>query len=199
MTGGGVRTDAAAHFSAYGEVGVEYLELGCRVLLGGVFAVSAGSKLFPRTAFADFATATGRLTRAGSGRARQLAVAVVAAEIAVVLALTVPRLVVWGFGLGIGLLTVFSAAVVRSLREGQRASCRCFGASDSPLGKQHVVRNAALAAFGALGIATVLSDPTSSLDFGPACVVALAALIVVALTARLDDLIGLFRATTITS
>ncbi|WP_432948294.1 MauE/DoxX family redox-associated membrane protein [Kribbella sp. CA-253562] len=178
---------------------VEYLQFGCQVLLGGVFAVSAGSKLYSRTAFADFTGATARLTGAGAGRARQLAVVVVAAEVAVVLALILPALVLWGFALGIGLLAVFSAAIVRSLRKGQRASCRCFGASDSPLGKHHVVRNAALAAFGALGIAAGLSGGTSSLDFGPAGVVAFAALIGVALIARLDDLIGLFRTTTATS
>ncbi|NIK61079.1 MauE/DoxX family redox-associated membrane protein [Kribbella shirazensis] len=178
---------------------MEYLQFGCQVLLGGVFAVSAGSKLYTRTAFADFAAATARLTGAGTGRARQLAVGVVATEIAVVLALIVPALVLWGFAVGIGLLAVFSAAIVRSLRRGQRAPCRCFGASNSPLGVQHVARNAALAAFGAFGIASGLSGRTSSLDFGLACVVAFAALVGVALTARLDDLIGLFRTTTATS
>lgn len=178
---------------------MEYLQFGCQVLLGGVFAVSAGSKLYSRTAFADFTTATARLTGAGAGRARQLAVAAVAAEITIVLALIVPALVLWGFAVGIGLLAVFSAAVVRSLRHGQTAPCRCFGASNSPLGTQHVARNAVLAAFGALGIAAGQSGGTSSLDFGLACVVAFGALIGVALTARLDDLIGLFRATTATS
>lgn len=178
---------------------MEYLQFGCQVLLGGVFAMSAGSKLYSRTAFAEFTAATARLTGAGAGRARQFAVAAVAAEITIVLALIVPALVLWGFAVGIGLLAVFSAAIVRSLRRGQRAPCRCFGASNSPLGTQHVVRNAALAAFGALGIAAGLSGGTSSLDFGLACVVAFAALIGVALTARLDDLIGLFRATTATS
>ena len=178
---------------------MEYLEFGCQVLLGGVFFVSAGSKLYSRTAFADFRAATAGLTGARAARVRQLAVATVAAEIAIVLALIVPALVRWGFVVGIGLLAVFSAAIVRSLRRGHRAPCRCFGASNSPLGAQHVARNAALAAFGVLGIAAGLSGGTSSLDFGPACVVAFAALIGVALTARLDDLIGLFRTTTATS
>jgi hypothetical protein len=175
------------------EVGVEYLEFGCRVLLGGVFAVSAGTKLFSRTGFADFTAATARLTGARAARARQLAVAVVAAEVVIVLALVVPVLVPWGFTAAVGLLAVFTVAIVRSLRRGQRAPCRCFGASNSPLGTHHVVRNAVLAAFGVLGIA---AGGTSSLDVGPACVVAFAALIGVALTARLDDLVGLFRTTT---
>ncbi|TWD82829.1 methylamine utilization protein MauE [Kribbella amoyensis] len=178
---------------------MEYLQFGCQVLVGGVFAVSAGSKVYSRAAFADFAAATTRLTGAGTGRARQLAAGTVAAEIAVVVALIVPVLVPWGFAGGIGLLAVFSAAIVRSLRRGQRAPCRCFGASSSPLGTQHVARNAVLAAIGALGIAASLSEVTSSLDIGLACVVAFAALLGVVLTARLDDLIGLFRATTATS
>jgi hypothetical protein len=178
------------------EVAVEYLEFGCRVLLGGVFAVSAGSKLYSRIVFADFTAATARLTGARVGRARQFAIATVAAEFAVVVALIVPALVLWGFAAGIGLLAVFSAAIVRSLRRGQRAPCRCFGASNSPLGTQHVARNAALAAFCLLGIAAGLSNGAASLELGPACVVAFAALIGVALTARLDDLIGLFRTTT---
>ena len=178
---------------------MEYLEFGCQVLLGGVFAVSASSKLYSRTAFADFTAATARLTGARAAQARQLAVAAVAAEIAIVLALIVPALVVWGFAASIGLLAVFTAAIVRSLRRGQRASCRCFGASNSPLGTQHVARNAALAAFAVLGITAGMSGEASSLDLGLACVVAFAALIGVALTARLEDLIGLFRTTTATS
>jgi len=180
------------------EVGVEYLEFGCQVLLGGVFAVSAGSKLYSRTAFVDFTAATARLTGARAARARQLAVATVAAELAIVLGLIVPALVPWGFAAGIGLLAVLTAAIVGSLRRGQRAPCRCFGASNSPLGARHVARNAALAAFGVLGIAAGMIGGTSSLAWGLACVVAFAALIGVALTARLDDLIGLFRATTAT-
>lgn len=174
---------------------MEYLAFGCQVLLGGVFAVSAGTKLYSRTAFADFTAATARLTGARAARARLLAVAVVAAEIAIVVALVVPALVLWGFAACVGLLAVFTAAIVRSLRRGQRAPCRCFGASNSPLGTQHVARNAVLAAFGGLGVA---AGDASSLDVGLACVVAFAALVGVALTARLDDLIGLFTTTTAT-
>jgi len=174
---------------------MEYLAFGCQVLLCGVFAVSAGTKLYSRTAFADFTTATARLTGARAARARQLAVAVVAAEMAIVVALVVPALTLWGFAACIGLLAVFAAAIVRSLRRGQRTPCRCFGASNSPLGTQHVARNAVLAAFGGLGIA---AGGTSSLDWGLACVVAFAALIGVAVTARLDDLIGLFTNPTAT-
>ncbi len=176
-------------------MGVEYLEFGCRVLLGGVFAVSAGSKLYSRTAFADFTVATARLTGARAARARQLAAAAVAAEIAIVLALIVPALVLWGFAASIGLLAVLTATIVRALRRGQRAPCRCFGASNSPLGAQHVARNAALAVFGVLGVTAGMSGGASSLDLGLAGVIAFAALIGVALTVRLDDLIGLFRTT----
>ncbi|MGC4944373.1 MauE/DoxX family redox-associated membrane protein [Kribbella sp. DT2] len=173
---------------------MEYLEFGCRVLLGGVFAVSAGSKLSSRAAFAEFVAATVRLTGAAAWLARELAVGVVVAEIAVVVALMVPASTQWGFAAAIGLLGAFSVAIVRSLRRGQRAPCRCFGASSTPLGLQHVIRNVVLAAFGVLGI----SGATAALELGPACVVAFAALIGVALVARLDDLIGLFRATTAT-
>lgn len=172
-----------------------YLEFGCRVLLGGVFAVSVGTKLFSRAGFADFTAATGRLTGARAARARQLAVAVVVGEVAVVLGVVVPALVTWGFAVAVGLLTVFTVAIVRSLRRGQRAPCRCFGASNSPLGTHHVVRNAVLAAFGVLGIA---ARGTPSPDVGLACVAAVAALVGVVVTARLDDLIGLFRTTTAT-
>lgn len=177
---------------------MEYLAFGCQVLLGGVFAVSAGTKLYSRTAFADFTAATARLTGARAARARRFAVAVVAAEIAIVLALAVPALVLWGFAASIGLLAVFTAAIVRALRRGQRAPCRCFGASNSPLGTRHVARNAVLVAFGGLGIAAGTIGDTSSLDVGLACVVAFAALVGVALTARLDDLIGLFTTTAAT-
>jgi hypothetical protein len=79
------------------EVGVEYPRFRCQVLLGGVFA---GSKLSLPTAFADFTAATARLTGTRAARARQLAVATVPAEIAIVVAivpaLVVPALVLWG-------------------------------------------------------------------------------------------------------
>lgn len=188
---------------AWGEVGVEYLEFGCQVLLGGVFAVSACAKLSSRTAFADFTAATARLTGARPPRTRQLAVATVTAEIAIVVAmvaaLVVPALAPWGFAASVGLLAVFTAAIIRAMRRGQRAPCRCFGASNSPLGTQHVVRNAVLAAFGVLGAAAGMREGPSSLEVGLACVVAFAALVGVALTARLDDLIGLFRTTSAAS
>lgn len=171
-----------------------YLALGCQVLLGGVFAVSSGSKLHSRAAFADFTAATARLTGAHAARAFRFAVAVVAVEVVVVLALCTPWLARWGFVAAAGLLAVLTAAIVRSLRRGQRATCRCFGVSDAPLGTLHVARNAVLAALCALGVA---AGAASTPDPGVACVAVAAALAGVVLVVRLDDVAGLFRATAV--
>ena len=61
-----------------------------------------------------------------------------------------------GFAVAAGLLAVFTGAIVLSLRRGNAAPCRCFGASSTPLGPRHVARNAVLVALALLGLVAAL-------------------------------------------
>lgn len=77
----------------------------------------------------------------------------VAVECAVVVLLAVPATVTVGLLTGLGLLGVFTVAIGAALRRGSTEPCRCFGASASPLGTRHLVRNAILLLAAASGLA----------------------------------------------
>lgn len=79
--------------------------------------------------------------------------AVLAAEGASVLLLLTPWTVLPGLVLAAGLLGVFAAAAWSVRRRGIRATCRCFGRSDAPLGLRHVVRDALLGLAALAGLA----------------------------------------------
>lgn len=56
------------------------------------------------------------------------------------------------------LLVAFTWLIVKNLRAGQHPMCACFGAwSAAPLGRDHVVRNVALIAVGAIAFVTALA------------------------------------------
>lgn len=119
---------------------------------------------------------------------RPVAVASVAAEAAAVVLLATPAR--WsgaaGFVLAAGLLAVFGWAVVRSVRAGNTAPCRCFGASSTPLGMRHVVRNGVLVLVALVGLAGALA--AGRVDLGAAFVAAGAGLVAGVLVAAYDDI-----------
>jgi hypothetical protein len=133
-----------------------HLELGCRALLAVVLAAAATSKLRRRDFEAFLAALGGFGVPAALARA-PLAVLVVALEaVTAVLLVAAPAA---GYALALGLLAVFTAALRRVVRSGQRVACRCFGASIAPVGVAHLVRNVALIAVIGLGIvAEALAD-----------------------------------------
>lgn len=169
-----------------------YVIVACRVLLVGVFAVAAGSKL-TRHGFEEFEAATGRLLPVQwSGWRRPAAVGVLAGEVAAVGMLIWPASVSVGFGLALGLSLAFAIGVRAALRRGERAPCGCFGASAAPLGRVHLVHNAALGAVAATGLVLM---PLAPLGVDHPAGVALAVLVgfvLAALMVRLDDLVALF-------
>ncbi|MFI7635951.1 MauE/DoxX family redox-associated membrane protein [Nonomuraea sp. NPDC049400] len=171
---------------------MDYLAIACRCLIGLIFAISALSKIRGRQAYQEFArTTTTLLPRHG----RKLALPALAAEFAVPVLLALPATTLAGFGLAATLLTAFAVAIAAALRRGVRTSCRCFGASTTPLGTQHVIRNAALIAVSATGAALGPGDPAHP---GGIAVAAVAAVVLATLVTRLDDLIDLFAPTTAT-
>ncbi|GII65751.1 methylamine utilization protein MauE [Sphaerisporangium krabiense] len=118
-----------------------HLAYACRTAVALVFLVSFLSKIRSRAAFDAFAAsvAAGRVLPRRASRAA--AFAVVCAEGVVPVALADPSAAPYGHALAAALLLAFSGVILRSVRRGLTVECRCFGISNSPLGKRHLVRN----------------------------------------------------------
>ncbi|WP_021591173.1 MauE/DoxX family redox-associated membrane protein [Actinomadura welshii] len=172
-----------------------YVALGCRCMVGLVFAASVLGKLRGRESHARFVAAAGRL---GPGwvlsriPAPVVAGGVIAAE-AAVLVLLVPPGTAWiGFALAGLLAMAFAVAVLAALRRGDRAPCQCFGGSDRPVSGVHLVRNGVLAAAAALGT-TAGAVAAGPLEPAGGVIAAVAGAVVAAFVVTADDLAGLFR------
>jgi len=133
-----------------------YLAVSCRVLLALVFVVSVTSKVYSRRSFAAFGQSARRLGTLRPGLVRPVAIAVIAAELAVVGLLASPPAAAGAAGFaGAGLLlTVYCAAIIRALGRGERVPCRCFGPSGE-LRWRHVARNVGLVGVALLGLVSV--------------------------------------------
>ncbi|WP_068922775.1 MauE/DoxX family redox-associated membrane protein [Planobispora rosea] len=170
-----------------------HLALACRVLLAAVLLIAVGSKL-SRTAFGEFVSSTGRLLPPRlTGRQRSAAVLVLAVEAATVPALLVPATAALGLVAAVGLLTAFTIGIGGALHRGERAPCRCFGASRTRLGPLHLARNLTLIAVGVTGLAASASAGTA--HPGGAVLAVFAGIVLAALMVRLDDLAALFAPT----
>jgi hypothetical protein len=181
----------------------EYVVVAARGLVAVVFAVSALSKLRSRQAFEEL---VGSLRQFGVPVAwrRPVGGAVAILESAVVVLLcgavvfgsdsgTAARSVVgMGFALATVLLIAFTAGIARALRRGAEAPCRCFGASSTPLGRRHLVRNGLLLVSTVTGLLGALVGPVDPPDLGGAAVALLAGLVCGALVTAFDDLVDLF-------
>ncbi|MEV4176854.1 MauE/DoxX family redox-associated membrane protein [Nonomuraea sp. NPDC049709] len=157
-----------------------------QALLATVFVVSAYSKLRSRAALQSFA-ATLRLL---PGPARFPAAGATAA-MEVVTAVTLIVFPPAGLAAGGLLLIAFSTWIAVSLRRGQREACQCFGASVTPLGPVHLVRNGLLLLVIALGSVALMSPG------GPVTVAGLALAVPVGLVGAIllivfDDIADLF-------
>ena len=176
-----------------------YLEVAARLLVGTVFVVALAGKVRGAGAYAAFEASLRQMRVVPEALVRPAAAASLAAEAAVVALLAVPR--EWaglaGFALAAGLLSVFAAAIALSLRGGNRAPCRCFGASATPLGRGHIARNAVLVAITLAGlIAAAGPGAPGSLasTAGPGAIVAGGAgLVVGIIVTAYDDVVALFR------
>jgi uncharacterized membrane protein YphA (DoxX/SURF4 family) len=172
---------------------VQYLELGIRCLIGAVFLASSVSKTAGRKAFDAFVASVQRLGLLPARLCRATAIFVVVAEYAVwvLLAVGYTTTAVAGFLMAAGLLLMFAAAIFLVVRRGVHAPCRCFGASTTPLGTQHFVRNAALAAVACTGVVT--ASATGPLELGGSVVSVLSGLMLGGLIALFDDIYELFQ------
>jgi Methylamine utilisation protein MauE len=177
---------------------MEYLSVACRCLTGLVFVASAVGKLRGGAAFNEFV----RTTRILLGTALQVrgidkatirfvAVAIITAEVAIPVLLVVPATARIGLGLAMLLLLGFGIGIAAAVRKGVRTSCRCFGASSTPLKTWHLIRNAVLLLVAGTGV-LLGHDSLRGVDPAGLAIAGGAAAILAALVVRADDLIELF-------
>ncbi len=130
-----------------------FLSLTCQALLALVFAIACVSKARGRASFAGFTDAVVALGRVSRPRATWMAAGIIALEGATVLLLLVPGWGSAGLWVAAVLLTGFTYAIARALRDGTAVACRCFGTSgDHATGPAQLVRNALLFAAVALAV-----------------------------------------------
>ncbi|MGP3916693.1 MauE/DoxX family redox-associated membrane protein [Nonomuraea sp. 10N515B] len=169
-----------------------YLMIACRALLAAVFAIALVGKVRGRTAFDEFTASIVTLGVLPRGMSVVAAYALVAAEAVAVLLLALPWTVPLGFAAAVGTLAVLTGGILAALRGGRQAPCRCFGASATPLGRVHVVRNLVLAAVGGIGLAAWITAGTSAPNPAGVVLALVAAGVGALLVVRLDDLMELF-------
>lgn len=114
-----------------------------------VFAWAGGAK------FADLKGTQQGFAALGLSQPAPRAIQVAAVEILTAVLLIVAP--IGGAFVALGLLTVFTVLIVRLLRAGVTAPCRCFGGVRShPLAWTDVARNVGL---GALAVVTLVAPP----------------------------------------
>jgi hypothetical protein len=150
---------------------VLYLAIACRAALAIVFLVAVTAKTAGRGSFSEFTRSVAAMRVVPAPAARTVAAASVTAEALVVVLTAIPAraTAVAGCALAALLSVTFSGAIAVSLRRGNRASCRCFGRSVTPLGIRHLARNAILLLVSVAGAAAALGG---SVVHPPAAVVA---------------------------
>jgi uncharacterized membrane protein YphA (DoxX/SURF4 family) len=129
-----------------------YLTLACRCAVGAVFLVSVSSKLRSRPAFQAFVSWLAALpVPLVRSQPRAAAAVTGAAEALIVVLVALPWTFRPGLALAAVVLAVFTAGTGLAVVRGADAPCQCFGASISPLGWRHVVRDALLGAVAVAG------------------------------------------------
>jgi hypothetical protein len=171
---------------------VRYLEVVCRALLASVFVVAVVNKVASRAAWLDFVRSLRELRQLPEAVVRPAAVATVTVEalVAVLLLVPVRTAGILGFALAAGLLGAFTVVIGRALARGNRAPCRCFGASSTPLGRPHVVRNLTLICVALLGLAGLSAG--AAIDPGYAVLAGITGLVLGILTTAAEDIVALF-------
>ncbi|WP_344656916.1 MauE/DoxX family redox-associated membrane protein [Catenulispora subtropica] len=173
---------------------MRYVDVAGRLLLCTVFVFSTAGKVWGRTAWDEFVDSLRRMAVVGDDRVDLAARSAVAAEAAIVVLALIPSRIaaVAAYVLATGLLTVFTAAIAAVLRRrGAATSCRCFGASTTPLAPRHVARNITLIAACLAGL--LGSQANGPLHLSLALVAGVFGATLGLLVTRLDDVAELLR------
>lgn len=141
---------------------MDTIELTARVLLAAVFTVAGLAKLSDRDNVVAASEALGLPQRFSPFAARALPVM----ELALAVALLVTTTARLALLVAAVLLTIFTAAMLRTLHHGLAVVCRCFGgASDRPIGPSSVLRNVLLLAVAILGLMAANGGAVSLFDW----------------------------------
>src|SRR5262245_30963307 len=169
------------------------VEVVCRLVLGTVFVVALVGKTAGRSAFPAFVRSIAVMAVLPGWAVTPAAVLSEAVEAVVAVLVLVPQRSagVAGLTLGACLLSALTAAVGLGLRRGNRAPCRCFGASSRPLGPGHIARNLALVAVCLLGLGAALVP--APFELAPTLVAGTVGLVVGLLVSAFDDLVAMVR------
>ena len=133
--------------------------LTARAALCCVFGAAVASKVSNRRRWAAFVGALPALGIPSGLSGRMAAAGVIGGEAAALATLVaVPRL---GAAISAGLLLVFTVALAAAVRANRRTGCHCFGSSDAPIGRGHVVRNLGLMVVAA---AVFRAEPSRPLE-----------------------------------
>lgn len=163
----------------------------CRLLLAVVFVLAAASKARGRKSLAEFIQTLERFGFPRSWAGVPLAVSVLLAEaLAALLLLAAPRV---GYALALVLFTGFTAGIALALRRGEAVACRCFGASETPLGAAHLVRNGLLIAVTLSGAVSHWLGPGVPPPLGMSVIVGFVGALAGLFVTRWDDLVFLFQ------
>ncbi|MFG3115606.1 MauE/DoxX family redox-associated membrane protein [Streptomyces sp. NPDC048197] len=176
---------------------MDILAVACASCLAVVFGAAALGKLRSRDAFSRFTQSLTTMDLLPAGWVRPCAVLVAASEVAVLLLLLASPLAVpaglVGFLLAAGLLLAFTAGAALMVTRGVRAVCRCFGASGTPMGRLHVLRNGVLTLIAAGGALSGSGTGIGAVAPAYGAVAVAGGAVVGALVTRLEDLAALFR------
>ncbi|MFF7791792.1 MauE/DoxX family redox-associated membrane protein [Streptomyces sp. NPDC007991] len=177
---------------------MNYFAHGVRGLLTAVFLIAVVGKVGRAGAFSAFADSLRPLAALPGPVVRTVALAVVAVEGAVCLALILPYTPATLAGLlaASALLAVFAVVIARSVGRGTTVRCRCFGRSAASLGRAHVVRNGLLASVAGAGAAAVVTGTAGGSDPGMVAVAWCAGAVAGGLVTVAEDLVSLFRPVT---
>jgi hypothetical protein len=140
---------------------LEYVELGCRVVLAlvlvsavvGKARSAASARIFVAT-LADVGWLPVRLRT-------RTAYLVVLAEAVTAVLLVVPATATAGLALAALVFGCFTAVLAESVWRGRPMGCACFGGAAEQVGASHVVRAVVLIAIAATGSAARLAAPAS--------------------------------------
>ncbi|WP_271219292.1 MauE/DoxX family redox-associated membrane protein [Streptosporangium carneum] len=168
------------------------MSITCRFLLTLVFFSAAATKLRGRSDLAQF-RATVREFGVGPRWSSAAAGAVIAGELVAASLMLFDAAALAGLGLAAVLLAAFTGAIGSAVRRGATTSCRCFGASDQPMGMRHVARNAILLLITAAGVTGTLLAPggAGGLDVTALILSGFVAVVLATLVIAYDDLVAL--------
>jgi Methylamine utilisation protein MauE len=167
---------------------MEYALWIARVSLATLFFVAAISKLSTRAGFRELVVSLPAFGVPSSLASPAFAIGLVAMELATAsLMLAMPQV---GGIVAAAMLAGFALGIARALTSREPVTCRCFGASSTPIGRSHLIRNLVLAT---IGIGVAIANPAATLARSlPLALATFAGLGLGAVLTRWDDLAFIF-------